>query len=200
MSRQSAQARREEILRATVDQIAERGLAPVRVADVASSLGISTALVFYHFDTKERLVAEAFAYASARDLELLDATVAAAGDPLERLVRVLELYAPTGEQTSWRLWIEAWGAAIAEPEIREAWARLDRRWKVAVEQVIADAAATGAVECDDPSGTAWRLSALMDGLAVQAVVGDGLSRQTLHAWVRRHAALELGIDPERLRG
>ncbi len=200
MARQPAEARREEILRATVDQISERGLAPVRVADVASSLGISTALVFYHFATKERLVAEAFAYASARDLEKLDAVLASGGSPLPRLGRVLELYAPTGEQTSWRLWIEAWGAAIAEPEIRDAWQRLDRRWKSAVEQVIAEAVLVGAVVCDDPRGAAWRIGALMDGLAVQAVVDDALARDTLHDWVRRHAALELGVDPDLLRG
>lgn len=60
--------RREELLGAAVEQIEEHGVAAVRIADVASALGVSNALVLYHFSTKEKLVAAAFAYAADGDL------------------------------------------------------------------------------------------------------------------------------------
>ena len=49
----------------TVDRI---GLEATRVTDVAKALNVSPALIFYHFGTKDALVAEAFAYAVERDL------------------------------------------------------------------------------------------------------------------------------------
>ncbi len=60
--------RREELLRAAVEQIEIRGVSSVRIADVAQVLGVSNALVLYHFSTKEKLVAAAFAYAAEADL------------------------------------------------------------------------------------------------------------------------------------
>ena len=67
-ARRSVDVRRDEILTATVDLIDRVGLAAVRVGDVAAELGISPSLVFYHFGTKDALVAEAFAHAVERDL------------------------------------------------------------------------------------------------------------------------------------
>ncbi|MGZ4639264.1 MAG: TetR family transcriptional regulator C-terminal domain-containing protein, partial [Actinomycetes bacterium] len=61
--------------------------------------------------------------------------------------------------------------------------------------------ATGEMTCDDPSGAAWRITALLDGLAVQSTVHEGvLSRRQVTAWVRANAARELGVEPRELRG
>ena len=75
MARRKVEVRREEILAATVAEVQKSGLAHTRVADIATALGVSPALVFYHFDTKDRLLAEAFAYAAERDLVRLAAAV-----------------------------------------------------------------------------------------------------------------------------
>jgi hypothetical protein len=54
--------------------------------------------------------------------------------------------------------------------------------------------------CADPSGAAWRITAMLDGLAVQATVHDGLlSTRRINAWVRAAAAAELGLKPADLR-
>ena len=62
------QLRREEMLSATVRQIQQQGIPALRIADVAAELGVSPALVIYHFQTKENLVAEAFRHAAEHDL------------------------------------------------------------------------------------------------------------------------------------
>ncbi len=49
--RRRNEVRREEILAATVYQAGRLGMERLRVRDVAESLGISSGLVFYHFDT-----------------------------------------------------------------------------------------------------------------------------------------------------
>ena len=45
--------------------------------DIARQLGVSRALVFYHFETKERLLSEAFRHAAQDDLHRLDRIVTA---------------------------------------------------------------------------------------------------------------------------
>src|SRR5215213_9907085 len=94
--RRRPDVRREEILDATLEVVLREGLAAARVGDVAELLGVSSGLVFYHFGTKDALVAEAFAHAVGRDLAGLTEAVDGERQPLERLRRVLESYGPTG--------------------------------------------------------------------------------------------------------
>ncbi|GAA3027990.1 TetR family transcriptional regulator C-terminal domain-containing protein [Streptomyces glomeratus] len=186
--------RREELLRAAVGQIEARGVAAVRIADVASALGVSNALVLYHFSTKEKLVAEAFAYAAEDDLAHLRKLLGRRTSALRRLRTAVRWYAPTGQAKGWRLWIEGWAAALREPAVREVTRDLDRQWKAAITEVVAEGVAAGEFRCPDPAGTALRLTALLDGLAVQMTAYEGtVSRARALEWVDEALARELGV-------
>lgn len=196
--RRSVDARREEILDATLEQVDRLGLAATRVADVAQALGVSNALVFYHFGTKDTLLAEAFAHAVQRDLDRLDAAVARGKDPVDRLRRVLRMYGPTGDAAGWRLWIDAWALAQREPVIRKVLRRLDDRWDAVLRAVVEDGTAAGVFICDDPQSTVARTSALLDGLSVANLVYRNVSRADLRRWVGETLAAELGLEPHDL--
>ncbi|MFF6772544.1 TetR/AcrR family transcriptional regulator [Streptomyces sp. NPDC012637] len=198
--RLSVEERRAEILRVAVEQIEARGIGNVRISDVASVLGVSSSLVLYHFSTKELLVAEAFAHAAESDLaqlrEILDKPRTSATRRLRSAVR---WYAPTGQAKGWRLWIEGWAAALREPALRKVTHDLDRRWKAAIAEVVAEGVAAGEFVCDRPEDAAWRLTALLDGLAVQTTsYGGPLSRATMLDWVDDALVRELGIGREAL--
>ena len=200
MARRTVEVRREEILRATVDEVVKRGFAHTRVADVAAALGISTGLVFYHFESKDALLSDAFAYAAERDLERLDKAVSGTGSTTRRLARILTMYGPEATGAGWPLWIDAWSTALRSPEMAEVSRQLDVRWKDTVAAVIADGVGRGELQCDDPSAAAWRITAMLDGLAVQSTVHAGvLTRRQITMWVRAMAAAELGIEPADLR-
>lgn len=200
MTRRSAGDRRAEILDATIEQIVRRGLADVRVEDVARAVGVSRGLVFYHFATKESLVAQAFDRAAHRDLDALERSVAGARSYTAALSRVLRQYGPTAGSPSWRLWIDAWAAALHEPEIRAVSRGLDKRWKAVLSDVLTAGAQAGEFRCADPDGAAWRITALVDGLTVQAQVNrHGPDRATRARWVREAAAREAGVPASALR-
>lgn len=200
MARRSVDVRRDEILRATCDEVAKRGFANTRAADVATALGVSTGLIFYHFESKDALLSAAFANAAERDLARLDAVATGKGSALRRLARILTMYGPEGIGAGWALWIDAWAAALRSPEMASVSRALDVRWKDAVAAVIAQGVASGEMTCDDPSGAAWRITAMLDGLAVQTTVHEGvLSKRQINAWVRQTAARELGVEPRDLR-
>ena len=196
--RRSVEVRRGEILTATAALLDELGLSAIRVSDVAKALRVSPALVFYHFGTKDTLVADAFAHAVDRDLSKLDAATAKGTDPLDRMRRVLRLYGPTGAATGWRVWIDAWALAQREPVIRKVLRRLDQRWAAAFLEVIETGVADGSFTCADPAAAVARVSALLDGLSVATLVYRSVTRAQLRQWVVGAVAGELGLDPETL--
>ncbi|MET8770689.1 TetR/AcrR family transcriptional regulator [Streptomyces sp. NPDC004658] len=199
--RLSVAERREELLRAAIEQIEARGVAAVRIADVAASLGVSNALVLYHFSTKEKLVAAAFAYAAEDDLARLRKLLGRRTTALRRLRAAVRWYAPTGQAKGWRLWIEGWAVSLREPALREVTRQLDEQWKAAIAGVIAEGVTAGEFACADPAGTALRLTALLDGLAVQLTSYPGaVSRSRAQEWVDDALARELGLEREALTG
>ncbi|WP_376736082.1 TetR/AcrR family transcriptional regulator [Streptomyces broussonetiae] len=195
--RLSVAERRAQLLRAAVEQIEARGVAAVRIADVAAALGVSNALVLYHFSSKEKLVAAAFAHAAEDDLAHLRKLLGRRTTALRRLRTAVRWYAPTGQAKGWRLWIEGWAAAPREPALLEVTRDLDQRWKAALAEVIAEGVAAGEFRCPDPATTALRLTALLDGLAVQLTSYPGaVSRARAQGWVDEALARELGLETE----
>ncbi|MGV9292330.1 TetR/AcrR family transcriptional regulator [Streptomyces sp. NPDC003719] len=197
--RLSVGERREELLRAAIEQISARGVAALRIADVAAALGVSSALVLYHFSTKEKLVAAAFTRAAEDDLTRLRKLLGRRTSALRRLRAAVRWYAPTGQAKGWRLWIEGWAVSLREPALREVARELDRQWKAAIAEVIAEGVAAGEFPCPDPDGAALRLTALLDGLAVQLTSYTGaVSRARALEWVDGALARELGLEREAL--
>jgi hypothetical protein len=63
-----------------------------------------------------------------------------------------------------------------------------------VAAVITDGVARGELTCADPHGAAWRITAMLDGLAVQVTVHKGVvTRAELNAWVAELTERELGL-------
>jgi len=150
-------------------------------------------LVFYHFESLENLVVSAFRYATERDLVKLDRIVAEQGsNSTERLHNALREYGPTGSAQSWRLWIEGWSAGLRNPTLRAVVRALDTRWRGVITDLIADGVASGEFRTADPRGAAWRLTALVDGLAVQRVAfDDAISQAEVATWVADAVRAEL---------
>lgn len=194
MGRRKVEVRREEILTATVEQMQRLGMAQTRAQDVAAALGVSTGLIFYHFDNKDNLLAGALEHAVDRDLARLDRALARGRTPVERLRRVVSAYGPTGSAPGWSLWIDAWSFALRNPPIAAMLRSLDDRWQTALCVAIRDGVESGDFDCPDPDATAARIGALLDGLSVAVMVYRSITRVQLRGWIRAAVAAELGID------
>jgi AcrR family transcriptional regulator len=198
VARRRAELRQEEILRSAAAVVSRVGFARTRVADVAAELGVSTALVFYHFETKDRLLSEAFLFAAEADMTRLDRAVSGSVPASARLRAVLRLYAPAGQAPGWTFDIDAWAEALRSAEIQDASRRLDRRWRSAIEAVIREGVAAGEFVCPDPQAAAERIAAMLDGLAVATQVRRSVPRSRAARWAFEHAAREVGVDVETL--
>ena len=71
-------AKRAALVEATLDSLGELGPSGVHPADICEELGLSKALVNYHFGSRDGLVAEAMALGYERCVDLLVHAVGAA--------------------------------------------------------------------------------------------------------------------------
>jgi len=166
---------RERILAAAVSRIASEGIDGVRIARIAMDAGVSTALVHYHFETRESLLAEAldYSYTHAGDVRL-DGGLPEHASHAERLAAMIDQCLPTTPELEqdWVLWVELWLRAVRHPELRpvaeELYARL-RAWFA--DEIRAGVAAGEFARCD-PEDLADRTLALLDGFGVRTLIGD----------------------------
>ena len=63
---EASDQRRDQMLIAAAELIAERGFSETRIADVARRVGASPALVIYYFGTKDSLLTAALRYSEER--------------------------------------------------------------------------------------------------------------------------------------
>lgn len=201
MKKPTVAQRRTEILEVTCQVVIERGFAGTRIADVAKRLDVSSSLIHYHFDSKEQLLAEAFAHYAQKDLAELEAEIEAAPTSVEQLDRAVLNYVPEGSgDMEWMLWIDGWGEALRNPMMRTISQELDERSVGVLERVIRLGVERGEFACADPSAAALRLTAVVDGLAIQFAAHEGvMTREQLIDHVRTLAAWEVGLEPDALR-
>jgi AcrR family transcriptional regulator len=188
--------RRRQILEATHRVTLARGLHELRVSDVADELDVSSGLIHYHFATKDELIEAMLGAMAEREIAGVRRSIERLATPEERLARVIDVYLPSSRRDhSWLLWIDVWGEALRDANLRRISEELDNAWVELMADVIAGGVGTGAFRCDDPVASAWRLCALLDGLGLQVVLHHGtMTRVQMHKHVHQAAALELGYD------
>ncbi|MEO7370532.1 MAG: TetR family transcriptional regulator C-terminal domain-containing protein, partial [Ilumatobacteraceae bacterium] len=195
MKKPTVAERRNEILETTCEVVIERGFAGTRIADVAKRLDVSSSLIHYHFDSKEQLLAEAFAHYANKDVAEMEGEIENAPTALGKLERVIQNYVPVGsDDVEWMLWIDGWGEALRNPMMRKISQQLDEQSIELLARIIRIGVESGEFTCPDPDAAAMRLTALVDGLAVQFAAHDGMmNRDQLIEHVRFAAGAEVGI-------
>jgi AcrR family transcriptional regulator len=188
--------RRRQIVEAAHTVTLARGLHDLRVSDVAEELDVSSGLIHYHFATKDDLIEAMLGEMAEREITAVRRAIERLATPEERLARVIDVYLPSSRRDpSWVLWIDVWGEALRDANLRRISEELDNAWVEVLADVIAGGVATGAFRCPDPVASAWRLCALLDGLGLQVVLHHGtMTRAQMHKHVHQAAALELGYE------
>jgi AcrR family transcriptional regulator len=172
-----ADVRRDQMLAAAAQLIAERGFGETRIADVARRVGASPALVIYYFGTKDSLLTEALRW-SERSFylgaeEMLGSHAALA----ERIERLVDWCLPDRADKlpgEWGLWFDLWSQAFRHPEVKKDRAELDQQWRDLISRVVREGADSGEIGEVDVGEFTVMWAALLDGLVVQLALDDPL--------------------------
>ncbi|MEV6399095.1 TetR family transcriptional regulator C-terminal domain-containing protein [Streptomyces sp. NPDC051907] len=164
---------RERILAAACEVIAEVGFEKIRMRMVAERASVSTALLHYHFETREKLFAEAMTHSfgqTGTDLE---------GDadsvPASRvLARILQNLLPTDPvlRQDWKLWQELWVRALRDETARHLAIDLYDQLRSWIGQALERGIASGEFARCDVAATSTMMLALCDGFGIRLMLGD----------------------------
>ncbi len=168
--------RRDQMLIAAAQIIAERGFSETRIADVARRVGASPALVIYYFGTKDDLLTEALRYSEEKFYtavsEMLSNTTALR-DRLEMLVRLTCV--PDGDAEipgAWGLWFDLWAQAFRHPQVARDRVELEKRWRSTIADVVKDGMKAEEISKVDAQDFAVTWAVLLDGLSIQVALRD----------------------------
>ena len=186
--------RREQILVATCEVIAELGMHEMRLADVAKRAGVSSGMLHYYFDSKRALLVAAFEHNFGRSLDRRRALMSTEQPALAVLQRLIETYLPRDQDTlvAWKVWAELWGEAMRDRQFQEVNERLYGEWRGLVVEILARAQREGSARPGDPVELANMLVAMVDGLAVQVLAqSSAMPVATMHDTLRAFVATTL---------
>jgi AcrR family transcriptional regulator len=198
MSTSTRAGARDRILAAAVSRIASDGIDDVRIARIAMDAGVSPALVHYHFDSRETLLAEAldYSYARAGDARISSGELPAATHA-ERLSSMVGQCLPTTPELAedWVLWVELWLRAVRHPELRPVAEELYGRLHDWFAEEIQAGVDSGEFDSDaDVQAVADRTLALLDGFGIRALIGDThVPLDRARAAVEESLARDLGL-------
>ncbi|MFE1881111.1 TetR/AcrR family transcriptional regulator [Streptomyces diastatochromogenes] len=186
---------RERILTAACEVIAEIGFEKIRMRMVAERAGVSTALLHYHFDTREKLFTEAMTHSFANtavDVDR-DAETAPAAVVLARILRSLLPTDPELRQ-DWRLWQELWARALRDETTRAFAVDLYAQLHTWVADAVRRGIASGEFTPTDVDALSTLVLSLSDGYGIRLMLRDPtvtLDSALTAVWRQVSAALGL---------
>lgn len=181
---------REEIMIATYEALCEHGYTELTAQAIADHTDKSKSLLFYHYDSKEDLIAAFFDFLLERFDERIDE--ARGRPPAERLALFVDwfLYSPDDdERTSFHTaMLELRAQAPHNERFQEQLRRSDDRLRAALEEILTAGIESGAFHEHDPVETAALLLAALDGARIRQLT---IGRDRYLEQVRSAIASEL---------
>jgi len=181
---------REEIMTATYEALCEQGYTDLTAQAIADRTDKSKSLLFYHYDSKEDLVASFFDFL----LEQFDERVEESRElpPVERLATFVDwfLYDPDdAERTAFHTaMLELRAQAPHNDRFQQQLRRSDDALRKTLEEILRDGLEAGAFHEHDPEATAALLIAALDGARVRQLT---LGRDAYLEEVRAGVAAEV---------
>lgn len=188
---------RDAILQAAARCIARKGERGLRVLDVAKEAGVSSGLLYYHFDDRDGLLAATLEYINDQALGHRSRGSESA-DPTARLLTLLveEIADDADLIDSAVAWNEIRASAVFDPTLREHLIRTTTAWQAEVATAVRAAQSAGGIpEHRDADDLALALTALVEGIAARWLSGH-LDTDRARTALRESAARLIGCDLE----
>jgi|SRR6516162_4134204 AcrR family transcriptional regulator len=158
-------ARREAILAAACNALAENGIAAVQIIPVAERAGIAAGTVYRYFPSKADLLAAVVRTISEQEIAALDGASSQAPGPLSALAAAITTFA--ARAVAQRKLVLALMTQAVEPELQAVTLSFRRALAAALERLIREAIATRHLQDQD---AAFAAPALL-GAVVESLLG-----------------------------
>jgi TetR/AcrR family transcriptional repressor of bet genes len=163
----SRKERRHQLINATIDAIAERGLSDTTLQSVTSGAGLSHGTINFHFKSKDLLFVETLKFLAQEHYNHWTALLSEAGlTPREQLIALIETdFDPSiCNPKKLAVWFAFWGEAKARPAYLEICGWYDQKRLEELARVSQALKEEGGYENVNPRMAAKSVEAFVDGL------------------------------------
>ena len=187
------EVRREQLIRATMQCIAEHGLSGVTMARVTGTAGLSLGIANLHFESKEKLLLATLEYVTGeynagQSGILADEGYADIADKIDALLE-FDFSAAVMEKAKLAVWFAFLGEAKSRPTYLKICSRLDNRAEDLLTELFTKAIDQGGYDRVDPHVLASGYISLVDGLWLNALLTPRqLNRKRAQAAARQYLA------------
>ncbi|MCP8893773.1 TetR family transcriptional regulator C-terminal domain-containing protein [Shinella daejeonensis] len=175
----SKETRRQQLIEATIDSLAKRGYSETTLADVADGAGLSRGIVNFHFESKENLLVATLQYMAEEYADHWGGALERVGpSAASRLWALVQADFDRRICTKRKLaaWCAFWGEAKSRPTYQALCGARDVKYQETVIQLCAELKAEGGYSYA-PEPMAISLCALLEGLWLRLMMGDGTTRE-----------------------
>ncbi len=161
------QARRQQLINATIDSIAKRGFSATTLATVTKGAKLSHGVINFHFKSKEALYVDTLGFLAREHYDQWHSDMLKAGpDPAQKLGAIIEAdFKPNiCSKKKLAVWFAFWGQAKYRPSYLKVHNKYDDKRFVYIENLCEDIINEGGYENLGPGSTARKIEALIDGL------------------------------------
>jgi AcrR family transcriptional regulator len=191
--------RREAFAAAALRVIMRAGVGGLTVREVAKEAGFTTGALTHYFRSKDQVLIEASEY-SAKLVRPRMERKARGSDTLSALKGVVEEALPitAAVRGYWRIWFGFWERAAYNPVVAKVMRARYDEWRGRLAVLISRAQTEGAAPTTfDADLAAQELVALVDGIAIQVLLGTGRipaarQREIIDNWIGLMAAGHAG--------
>lgn len=184
------EARRQQLIEATIDSLARRGYSETTLADVADGAGLSRGIVNFHFESKEKLLIATLEYMAEDYHRNWIAILEKAGSrPANRLWALCGADFDRKICTKRKIaaWCAFWGEAKSRPTYQALCGASDLQYVATFSDICTEIQQEGGY-ASNPVSIARGLSAMIEGLWLRLMMGDGLTREKALLTVREFMA------------
>ena len=179
----SKETRQQQLIEATIDSLAKRGYSETTLADVADGAGLSRGIVNFHFESKEKLLVATLQSMSDEYSSHWQAALAKSGaQPAQRLWALVAADFDRKICTKRKLaaWCAFWGEAKSRPTYQVLCGNNDKHYQDTFQEICRALKAEAGYGYE-PETMALAVCAMMEGLWLRLMMGEGLTRDMAHA-------------------
>ncbi|MGI9271865.1 MAG: transcriptional regulator BetI [Woeseiaceae bacterium] len=169
----SREARRQQLIDATMKCIARKGMGSTTLSDVAKEAGLSQGIVNLHFESKENLLTETLASLAGEYREKFDKALANAGPgPADKLAAIMEhdLRPSICNRGKLAIWFAFWGEVKSRPTYQRMCAEWDQRYDDVVAGLCDEIIADGDYKDISAPSVAYALASMINGLWLSCLI------------------------------
>ncbi len=190
-----AKARGEEFLAAALDLFAERNFASVTIKDIATAIGVNTALIYYYFESKTDLFRATIEYAVENAFESMREVEGRDSDPANLITAWLDYHVDRHAEIHRfvKIALDYRSAHEGDPTIEKSIASFYSNERRLLSRFIRRGIEQGQFKRVDPDRMTQFISTYLDGCMVRSVIHQDFNLPAAVNDLHRHVFDLLGV-------